>query len=120
MANEPFNCRRGSFSPAARGRGYLLVGHHREAILPSPKRKCGVIYPSFFANVAGATYFVILNLFMQNKPNFLKNRVNVSYGNTEGYENEHRFLAQNSQSQFWPTVSSCKLEDYENEPPFLA
>jgi len=37
---------------------------------------------------------------MQNKPNFLENRVIVSYGNTNSYENEPPFLAQKSQSQF--------------------
>jgi len=47
---------------------------------------------------------------MQNKANFLRNRVNVSYGNTDGYENEHRFLAQKSQTQF---------QNRQNEPNSL-
>jgi len=38
--------------------------------------------------------------FMQNKPNYLQNRPNVSSYKSKGYENEHRFLAQKSQSQF--------------------
>jgi len=41
-----------------------------------------------------------MNSFMQNKPNFHKNRVDINYGNTESCEYAHRFLAQNSQSQF--------------------
>jgi hypothetical protein len=57
---------------------------------------------------------------MQNKANFPKNRAIVNACKTEDYENAPSFLAQFSQSQFWPTVSSCKLEDYKNAPPFLA
>ena len=34
-----------------------------------------------------------MNLFMQNKPNFPKNRANVSYGNTKDYKNAPSFLA---------------------------
>ncbi len=37
---------------------------------------------------------------MQNKPNFLQNRANVSYAKSNGYKNAHRFLAQKSQTQF--------------------
>jgi len=48
---------------------------------------------------------------MQNKPNFLKNQANVSSGKTKGYENEHRFLAQKSQSQFRNERKFC----YQNE-----
>ena len=40
------------------------------------------------------------HLFMQNKPNLPQNQVNASSVLTEGYEYEHRFLAQKSQSQF--------------------
>jgi len=38
--------------------------------------------------------------FTQNKPNFLINRPFVSTCKSKGYENEHRFLAQKSQTQF--------------------
>jgi hypothetical protein len=39
-------------------------------------------------------------LFLQNKPNFPKNRAFISYGKTKDYKNAPPFLAQKSQSQF--------------------
>jgi len=46
---------------------------------------------------------------MQNKPNFPKNQVIVSSCKSKCYENEHRFLAQKSQSQFPKQQNECKL-----------
>ncbi len=46
---------------------------------------------------------------MQNKPNFPKNRMIVSFCKSKCYGNEHRFLAQKSQSQFSKRKNERKL-----------
>jgi len=55
-----------------------------------------------------------MNSFMQNKPNFIKNRTIVSYGILEGYENVPLFLDQKSQTQF-PKRQNVHKSCYSNE-----
>ena len=47
-------------------------------------------------------------LFLQNEPNFTKNRANASSCKTKDYKNAPSFLAWYSQSQFSPKLGSCK------------
>jgi len=70
----------------------------------------------FVANSLCLSAFVAMRQFMQNKPNFLKNRPNVTSCKSKGYENEHRFLAQKSQSQFPKRQNERNISPYNELP----